>query len=123
LEEEHDESKVLINPKVLNKKGHTKYWEACASCLNNMGLVSRPYKLKIKYIDIDKKKHIKTFTGFEATVLSHELDHLNGILHIDIAEKIIKMPKNERKAFREKHPYEIISKDCDYEEIWNKINN
>lgn len=48
-----------------------------------MGLVERPYKIKLEYYDENKKKHTKTFRGFETTVLSHEMYHLDGILHID----------------------------------------
>ena len=113
----HNEAKVLINPVVISRRGHTKYWEACLSCLDNMGLVNRPYEIIVKYYDIDGKIHEDKFEGFSSTVLSHELDHLDGILHMDIAEKVIVMPKDERKAYRESHPYEIISKTCDYDEI------
>ena len=112
---EYNESKVLINPVVLSRKGHTKYWEACLSCLDNMGLVSRPYEMVVDYFDKDGNEHKDKFEGFEATVLSHELDHLDGILHMDIAEQVIIMPREKRKAYREAHPYEIISKTCDYD--------
>lgn len=113
----YNESKVLINPIILERKGLTKYWEACLSCLDNMGLVSRPYEMLVKYYDVNGVQQVETFKGFEATVLSHEMDHLDGVLHIDIAEQILNMPKEERKIFRKQHPYEIISKDCDYEDI------
>lgn len=111
---EYNESRVLINPTVTSKKGQTKYWEACLSCLDNMGLVVRPYEMDVHYYDIDGKEHEEKFEGFESTVLSHELDHLDGILHMDVAEEVIQMPAEERKEFRKLHPYEIISKDCDY---------
>ena len=110
----YNESKILINPIVISRKGHTKYWEACLSCLDNMGLVSRPYEIVVKYFDINGVEHIETFEGFESTVISHELDHLDGILHMDIAEQIINMPKEQRTDFRKQHPYEIISKTCEY---------
>ena len=113
----YNESKVLINPIILERKGLTKYWEACLSCLDNMGLVSRPYEMLVKYYDVNGVQQVETFKGFEATVLSHEMDHLDGVLHIDIAEQVLNMPKEERKIFRKQHPYEIISKDCDYEDI------
>ena len=112
---EYNESKVLINPVVISRKGHTKYWEACVSCLDNMGLVSRPYEMVVEYYDIDGNQHRETFEGFETTVLSHELDHLDGILHMDIAEEVIQMPKEERYEFRKEHPYEIISKIDEYD--------
>ena len=107
---DYNESKVLINPVVLSRKGKTKYWEACLSCLDNMGLVVRPYEMVVEYYNQDGIKKKEKFEGFCATILSHELDHLDGILHMDIAEEIKVMPKEERKKFRENHPYEIISK-------------
>ena len=110
-----NENKIIINPKIISKKGMAKYWEACLSCLDNMGLVTRPYEIELEYYDINGKRIREKFIGFESTVISHELDHLDGILHIDIAEEIINMPKEERKQFRIEHPYEIISKDCKYE--------
>ena len=113
--EEHNESRVLINPVIISRKGHTKYWEACASCLDNMGLVSRPYEMVVSYFDINGVKHEEKYEGFESTVVSHEIDHLNGILHMDIAEEVLVMTKEERAEFRKTHPYEIISKTCEYD--------
>lgn len=52
-----------------------------------MGLVKRPYEMKIKYYDENGNEHIEYFVGFETTVLSRELDHLDGILHMDVAEE------------------------------------
>lgn len=114
LDEDYNESKILINPIIVQRKGLTRYWEACASCLDYMGLVERPYMIEIEYYDENKKKHTEVFEGFPATVLSHELDHLDGILHMDIAIELLNMSPEERKEFRKKHPYEIISKDCVY---------
>lgn len=120
LYDDYNESKVLINPVVKKRIGLTRYWETCASCLNYMGLVERPYKLEIEYYDIDLNKHTETFTGFAATVLSHELDHLDGILHIDKSLEIYEMEPEERKKFRETHDYEIIRKTGEFKESTNK---
>lgn len=116
-DKDYNEARVLINPIVIFRKGHTKFWEACVSCLDNMGLVSRPYEMEVEYYDLDGNKKSRTFIGFEATVLSHELDHLDGVLHMDIAEQVLSIPREERKKFRDEHPYEIISKTCDYDKI------
>ncbi len=115
LEENYNEAKVLINPTIKKSIGKTKYWEACISCLDNTGLVERPYEIELEYYDTNKQKHIETFTGFSATVLSHELDHLDGILHIDIALEVLQMNVEERKEYRKTHPYEIISKNGIYQ--------
>lgn len=120
-DKECDESKLLINPIVISRKGKTKYWEACVSCLDNMGLVVRPYQIVVNYYDEFGNEHEELFEEFKATVLSHELDHLDGILHIDIAEEILSMPVEQRKAFRVEHPYEIISKTCEYNEKVKRI--
>lgn len=111
----YNEARVLINPIIIERKGHTTFWEACASCLDNTGLVDRPYKIVVEYFDINGNMKSEVFEGFESTVLSHEYDHLEGILHIDIAREIKTLNKEERAIFRKEHPYEIISKDCDFE--------
>ena len=116
----YNESKVLINPKIISRKGKTKFWEACLSCLDNTGLVVSPYEIIVNYYDINGLEHEEKFEGFESTVLSHELDHLDGILHMDVAEEVLQMNAEERKIFRETHPYEIISKDCEYEKTKSK---
>ena len=117
-EKEIDEARVLINPKIIKKIGHTRYWEACVSCLDKMGLVDRPYEIEIEYYQEDGILTRETFTGFEATVLSHEYDHLDGILHIDRAIQVYELPQNKRKEFRKLLPnagYEIISKKGNFE--------
>ncbi len=116
-EENYNEARILINPVIIEKEGLTTYWEACASCLENTGLVERPYKIKLEYYDIHGNKKADTFEGFESTVLSHEMDHLDGILHIDIAKEIRVMTVEERKIFRQTHGYNIIKKTGDFEQL------
>lgn len=118
----YNEAKVLINPVIIKKVGLTEYWENCASCLDYMGLVKRPYEIVIEYEDEKRQKKTETFTGFSATVLSHEMDHLDGILHMDIAEEIKNMPLEERKIFRKTHDYKVFSETGDYEELRKQIN-
>lgn len=114
-EKNYNEAKVLINPVITNREGLTDYWEACASCLDNFGRVLRPYKIELEYYDVEGNKKQETFERFESTVLSHEIDHLDGILHIDIAEEVYQMPAEERKVWRINHGYKVYSKTGDYE--------
>lgn len=116
LEEDYNEKRVFINPKIIKKEGLTTYWEACASCLDYTGLVERPYKIEIEYYDINQQKHIEKLEGLAATVLSHEIDHLDGILHIDIAKQIKVLPREERVELRKKEPYTILRKTGPYPE-------
>lgn len=109
-----NEGTILVNPIIKKREGLTQYWEACASCLDNTGLVLRPYKMLIHYVDLSGKKHQKTFKGFPATVFSHEYDHLDGILHMDKAIDLKVMTKEERKEFRKTHGYEVFAKTGDF---------
>lgn len=115
----HNEQRILINPIIVSREGLTDYWEACASCLDNLGHVKRPYKIIIKYQDINGNFHSEVFEGFESTVLSHEMDHLDGILHMDIADEVLVMTREERKEFRKTHGYNIIYKNGNFED-WLK---
>lgn len=119
-EKNYNESRILINPVIIDRQGLTEYWEACASCLDNCGRVLRPYKINVEYFDIQGKKHLDIFEGFESTVLSHEMDHLDGILHIDIAEEVLEMSKEERKKWRQTHEYKIFSKTGNYDSLKDK---
>ena len=120
---DYNEAKVLLNPEIVSKEGLTTFWEACASCSWYEGdvqkwyngKVKRPYKIKVKYMDVQGTSHEDEFEGFEATVLCHEIDHLNGILHIDIADTVIEGTKEERTELRKKEGYTVIAKTGNYE--------
>lgn len=124
----YNEAKILINPTIVSKEGITTFWEACASCSWYEGKikkwyngkVKRPYRIKVKYFDLEGIEHEKYFEGFESTVLCHEIDHLDGVLHIDIADKVIKGTKEERIELRKRDGYTIISKIGDYEQLKSK---
>lgn len=113
-DQNYNEAKILINPIIRRCKGLTEYWEACASCLDNTGLVERPYEIEIEYYDLEGNKNVELIKGFKSTVLSHELDHLDGILHMDIAKEIKVLKLEDRKKLRQEQDYKVISKDCEY---------
>jgi len=122
-EKDYNEARVLVNPVIKSREGLTTYWEACASCLTNTGFVKRPYRINVEYLDTDGNIHNDIFEGFEATVLSHEMDHLDGILHMDIADKVMQLEKEERKKLRQEQGYEVLFKDGDYEELKKRGQN
>ena len=121
-EKNYNEARILINPIIKSKEGLTDYWEACASCLDNMGHVKRPYKIVVEYLDLEGNIHNDVFEGFETTVLSHEMDHLDGVLHMDIADEVLIMSREERKQFRQEHGYNIVSRSGDFEKLKNISN-
>ena len=117
----YDESTVLINPVIIEAKGHTRFIERCASCLDFVATVDRPYSVEVEYYDVNGNKVHETFEGFKATVFSHEYDHLNGILHIDLSDDVREMTWEETKTYREEHPYEVLSKDDEFDYSSRKI--
>ncbi len=61
---EYNESKILINPVIVSRKGLTEFWEACYSCGEYMGLVERPYEIVVNYYDILGKINVEKINGF-----------------------------------------------------------
>ncbi|MCX7699229.1 MAG: peptide deformylase, partial [Candidatus Goldbacteria bacterium] len=47
------------------------------------GNVTRSENIKVKYIDLKGDEKTLSTSGFEAVVVQHEIDHLDGILFID----------------------------------------
>lgn len=119
----YDEEIIYINPKILKAYGHTRFLEGCESCsveengirIYHNGVVDRPYKVDIEYYDLNGDYHTKTLEGFEVTVFCHEYDHLNGIVHLDKTNEVFIMKPEEVQEYRILHPYEIISKEQDFE--------
>ncbi len=49
---------------------------------------SGPRQVKVRYMDLDGKTHEIDANGMLATVLQHEIDHINGVLFIDHISKL-----------------------------------
>jgi peptide deformylase len=62
-------------------KAKEKKLEGCLSIPNVWGYLKRPSKVRLRYMDIKGQIQEKEFSGFEATIIQHETDHLNGILY------------------------------------------
>ena len=118
--QDYNEAKVLINPQILSKEGLTTYWEACASCKGFAGKVKRPYRIRLKYLDVTGNEIEENFEGFGTTVLCHEIDHLDGILHMDIADKVVEATREQRIALRKNDGYIILSKRGVYDKLKEK---
>jgi peptide deformylase len=54
--------------------------EGCLSLKDVWGVVKRPYGVVLSYMDETGTQHKKTFDGFLATIIQHEVDHLHGVL-------------------------------------------
>ena len=87
---------VLVNP-VLSDYGEEKAlgWESCLSLIDFRGLVPRSTSVTLKAYDRDGDRIEKRATGFEAVVLQHEIDHLNGKVFLDRMEDLTKLAYQE----------------------------
>ena len=70
---------VLFNPVILKKSGPYETEEGCLS-LEGVRKTKRWQSIKVQYQTPDGKPRIKTFTGWTAQIIQHEIDHCNGIL-------------------------------------------
>ena len=74
---------VMLNPVIVSGAGAALTREGCLSVPEYTGNVERKNTVKIKYMDLKgADKELET-SGFEAVVLQHEADHLDGILFLD----------------------------------------
>lgn len=75
---------IFINPVVTYLTQEEQgFWEGCLSVPGLRGFVERPRKVKVSYLNAQGEEKEIIAEGFLATVLQHELDHLEGILYID----------------------------------------
>ena len=78
----------MINPVILEESGSQEGDEGCLSIPGKIGMVTRPDYIKIEALDLDGEKKTYEFHDFDARVMCHEYDHLNGVLYIDKAVNI-----------------------------------
>mgnify|MGYP000893125057 FL=1 len=78
----------MINPEIYFEEGSEEEYEGCLSVPGLIGIVERPQKIKIRAMDRDGVEQDYEFEGFDARVMCHENDHLNGILYTDKAHDI-----------------------------------
>lgn len=78
------ELRVFINPKIISFSQET--WACREGCLSLPGLretVVRPFKVTIQATNLKGEQFTEEFEEFDAHVIMHENDHINGVLYID----------------------------------------
>lgn len=76
--------RVLINPEIKPLTSSVDgFFEGCLSIPGMRGFVERPNKIQLTYYDTNENQLQETIEGFEAIVVQHECDHLDGILYVD----------------------------------------
>lgn len=75
---------VVINPRISPLPGDLIFgWEGCLSIPDLKGLVPRHAALELAAFDRGGGPLAKRVEGFEARIIQHELDHLDGIVYLD----------------------------------------
>lgn len=78
----------LINPQILYREGTETDSEGCLSIPHIFGDVERSAKVTVEFMNRRGKKQRLTGTGLMARCIQHELDHLEGVLFIDVAQSL-----------------------------------
>ena len=70
---------AMINPKIVSKNGAYETEEGCLS-LPGVRKTKRYQTIEVEYQDLNMKKQRRSFSGFTAQIIQHEVDHCDGIL-------------------------------------------
>ena len=75
---------LFVNPRItVIDPTEQGFWEGCLSVPNLRGYVLRPRGVRVDFLDGHGDAQSLQAEGFLATVLQHELDHLDGVLFVD----------------------------------------
>ena len=93
---------VFINPEIVDSEGEITEEEGCLSIPDFVEVVTRPERVKLRYLDRHGMEREMWGDGLMARAMCHEIDHLNGTLFVDhlrgfkkdrIIKKIAKLMK------------------------------
>ncbi len=79
---------ALINPQIVEASDERRDFDGCLSFPGLYGETIRPHHLRATGLDEDGTPFDRVYDGFNAVVIHHEIDHLDGVLFIDRVEKL-----------------------------------
>ena len=88
----------LINPRILQESGEQMEIEGCLSVPGIFGEVKRPEYIKVEAVNAKGEKFVIEGKELLAICLSHEIDHLDGILFKDKAVRLISKEELEKRG-------------------------
>ena len=71
---------VMLNPEIVKKDGAYDAEEGCLSLLGDPRKCKRYKTIKVQYQTLEMQTRTKTYTGWTAQIIQHEVDHCNGVL-------------------------------------------
>ena len=99
--EVEDKLYQLVNPEIVASDGEQAGSEGCLSVPERLGFVKRPMKVTVKAQNAKGEPIEVTGEGLCARALCHEIDHLNGVLYVDIMDHEIFADDDEDDEERE----------------------
>lgn len=91
VEIDHEKGEIieLVNPEIIETSGKQVGLEGCLSLPGKWGIASRPYKAKVKAYNRNGEEFTAQGEGLIARAFCHELDHLDGVLYDEKAERML----------------------------------
>lgn len=80
----------MINPEIIKREGLQSGVEGCLSIPGVVGEVDRSDTIKVKGINREGKEVVYTARGLLSRAFQHEIDHLKGVLFVDLAKNVRK---------------------------------
>ncbi len=71
---------LMLNPEIIKKSTAYETTEGCLSLLGDPRRCKRYKSIKVRWQTVEFQTRIKTFMGFTAQIIQHEIDHCEGIL-------------------------------------------
>ena len=71
---------VMLNPEIVKQSGEYATEESCLSLLGGPRKTIRFRIIKVRYQTLDFQMRLKSFAGWTAQIIQHEIDHCNGVL-------------------------------------------
>ena len=71
---------TMLNPEIVKSDGVYETEEGCLSLLGGPRKTKRFQKIKVRYQNTAMQVRLKTFSGWTAQIIQHEVDHCNGVL-------------------------------------------
>lgn len=79
---------ALVNPEIVEARNDQRDFDGCLSLPGLFAETVRPHYLRVTGLDEWGKPFERVFEGFDAVVVHHEIDHLDGVLFIDRVESV-----------------------------------
>lgn len=79
---------ALVNPEIVESGNEQRDFDGCLSFPGLFADTVRPHYLRVSGLDETGKTFDRVYEGFDAVVVHHEIDHLDGVLFIDRVEKL-----------------------------------